>query len=71
MIEVAVSCRSAALRELCSHHGILVRRSMDTYAFGHFALQEYLVGKWYSNEQRWTSLLSRAVATSAASLSQR
>jgi hypothetical protein len=41
------------LAEMCAHHGLLVRWTADTYAFGHLALQEFFAGKWLSDDGRW------------------
>jgi predicted NACHT family NTPase len=49
------------LSELCSHHGILVEWTQDTYGFGHFALQKYLTAKWYASEERWHSLITKEI----------
>lgn len=60
---ISYSRASEVLEELCSHHGILVKWTEETYGFGHLALQEYLASKWYADEQRWRTLMTREVLT--------
>lgn len=49
---------NSVLGELCAHYGLVVKWTEETYGFGHHALQEYLAGKWLSQEQRWLGMLS-------------
>lgn len=45
-----------ALAEICSHHGLLVQWTGETFGFGHLALQEFLAAKWLSDGNRWRAL---------------
>lgn len=47
------------LNEISSHHGLLVSWTEDTYGFGHLALQEFLAGKWLSDDRRWMTLITK------------
>lgn len=58
---VSADDASEVILETCLHHGILTKMTEETYGFGHLALQEFLTGKWYSNERRWERLIKRHI----------
>ena len=45
------------MEEVCSHHGLLVRWTEETYGFAHLALQEFLTAKWLADERRWEEFI--------------
>ncbi|HEY2293915.1 MAG TPA: NACHT domain-containing protein [Thermoanaerobaculia bacterium] len=49
------------LNEISSHHGLLVSWTEYTYGFGHLALQEFLAGKWLSDDRRWMKLITKEI----------
>jgi hypothetical protein len=55
---IAAHAANAALGEICSHHGLLVQWTEETYGFGHLALQEFLAAKWLSDGTRWEALVN-------------
>lgn len=53
---ISADSSDVALAEICSHHGLLVQWTEETFGFGHLALQEFLTAKWLSDGNRWHAL---------------
>lgn len=47
------------LREIEAQHGLLIERAQGIWSFSHLTFQEYLVAKWFCNNQDWEELVIR------------